>query len=105
MQILRHQSIHTLLDIDTFSPSSLFTLVNNNTSTITASFDQQLRWHRGDLCMFLFISCARHTKLCSRVSMSHTHVTSVHIKHEFSKGDEETKPIDVCVNQALIYYH
>ena len=55
--------------------------------------------------MFLFISCARHTKLCSRVSMSHTHVTSVHIKHDFSKGDEETKPIDVCVNQLLIYYH
>ena len=34
MPIFRHQSIHTLLAIDTFSPSFLFTLVNDNTSTI-----------------------------------------------------------------------
>jgi len=28
-----------------------------------------IRWHRGDMCMFLFISCARHTKSYPGVSV------------------------------------
>ena len=29
-------------------------------------FNAHIRWHRGDICMFLFISCAQHTKSCAR---------------------------------------
>ena len=38
MPIFLHQSRHTLLDIDTFFPSFLFTLVNNNTSIVNTPF-------------------------------------------------------------------
>ena len=38
MQIFRYQSILTMLDIDTFQPSFLFTLVNNNTSIVNTPF-------------------------------------------------------------------
>jgi len=38
MPVFRYQSIHTLLDIDTFPPSFLFTLVNNNTSIVNTHF-------------------------------------------------------------------
>ena len=34
MPIFLNQSRHTLLNINTFSPSFMFTFVNNNTSTI-----------------------------------------------------------------------
>ena len=34
----RYQSILTLLGIDTFQPSKLFTLVNNNTSIVNTPF-------------------------------------------------------------------
>ena len=38
MPILRYQRILTLLDIDTFPPSLLFTLVNKNTSIVNTPF-------------------------------------------------------------------
>jgi len=36
----------------------------------TTSFGQGLRWHNGDMRIFLFILCARHIKSCAGVTKS-----------------------------------